>query len=1180
MTDNATEPTGMLARSNALRRTHNDLNAIRRDLAKLYTDLLKIQSPIWNFKLDFNDDLLAVDSGSNGDTTYSSSSSLADLSNLNSSNLDDLNSDLSLSLGISQDEASSGVAPARLRFPELFPPEDPSNDGNSDNLDGSVTLPPDDSGTNSRLPLNLVNPPEWGSDHIGATSQSGIPLRRSGDQVTDTNLTASTSDNIAALSNSPNHVNSSTGVLVFDFTEPGLDIRIEPSTQRPTTDLASTTDHESRNFPSTPGDTVVFDDPDFSPIVQPMAHIVSNLDHIMENQNASESNLELDENLEAAPPYFDYASFYVPSVNINVPINITNETSSISQESPHENAGMNNQNPNSDLNNPISELNSNANNSSIRSQTETRPVVGRRHEDNNTVADSSILRPIRPLLTSAIDRFEYSRDEVDNNARIDLTSHGSSSDRTFQNSEFNSNPTIRHTNRSTGHLPLPTNRLRLADMPSVPSGFISSSQNSYSSRGNLRSGITPHSYYFRGSGDFRNVDTSYRRDPSYIDYTSPRFSRVGLNTYRANDAFEDALDVTNYRINSFVNELDHERELLILNGGAVSRLNQSSNNGQNDSQINGRLSSRYNSNDPRENNRVTDREHNRDMYGSRGSVLRSMEQVLNAHRSSRSAISYIREGLDSRSNLFETGLGVRDPDYTPNTSSTTPSKKAFRSSNALDDSMNDLIKSRKSGEIWKKSKNSSKRASTSTGSFVPNKRQKKHKSHDEDTVMYNQNNYKYHFLDNLSEEKKDSILDIQFCSLLKSGTCFELSLNEHKNIKELMRFNCFDLKFLEVNYKSKSLLSTINLTAVSKDLYKKVTLFKLFLFGQFNTMSRHKSFFKKINLLEQLSREKNLEFSNSFSNINLLASGKLIDFKNNDLRYLQTDNLKTASSAIRGGIVRTQLNEWLNIEPFCHFNQAYLISHLEKLNSSLKMVENSKIEESHKLELIRNARLLRWNYEDFGALSSQPLDTKTNNPFTKRVIDKFVDTWREIKVDSLGDQITKSITTLLNIQLNYILFTIEIDLNDFLDNSINFIIKDCLTQDYSKKYQTIYDDIIKDEKDFKEDQDSKNSNKATLLCSLNRKTGELQVHNTLDFMSTRKTSRSRFILRRRRRGFPLPEDDDIANDFESAGHDIEESYAFAPMNDEWKSEQYLPTELYGKLKRNGELGGHPAIDSV
>lgn len=552
----------------------------------------------------------------------------------------------------------------------------------------------------------------------------------------------------------------------------------------------------------------------------------------------------------------------------------------------------------------------------------------------------------------------------------------------------------------------------------------------------------------------------------------------------------------------------------------------------------------------------------------------------------------------------------------------------------LDDYMDDFLKSRLRGDLWcrnlRKGRKKRKFSNKDNVQFKSNKKQKiftKHDSGNDDLVVNDVPKFDKLF-QNLANEQKDAILDIQYCSLFTAGSCFSMTL---PNSSQLLS----DLKLINVDYSNKSIEALFNLFGDSpKDLFDKITQFKIFLLGNFNSchqnLPKNNSLFRKINILDRLCHDSKifqnmtlLNDKNDSYKINLASYGSMIDFKKYDLRFLlklykiDKQKIKTFhSSRLKANSVRIQLSEWMKLQPFVQFKQSFFLTYLNRLHLNLKKFSESKAPAFIKQETIHRAKVFKSNiYEltkDFGIANDnfKPKEQDTLPSLSKRDNNFFMDDWKKSLAEKLSDQLTNSTTTLLNIQLNYILFTLELDLSNFLSQSIEFILKQCqkVDQNHISKYSKIYNSVLADEARFGKSflnspRDQKLSPKqfkqAIILCSLNRKTGEIQIHNTLPFLNSRNLSplKSDYILSRRRGMFPTPDEDSLVNDFESFSSSEGEtepeqeqpggSYTFRPIDETSTKTAYdrnTPTELFGHIKRHnqGESfgGGHPVFECL
>lgn len=535
----------------------------------------------------------------------------------------------------------------------------------------------------------------------------------------------------------------------------------------------------------------------------------------------------------------------------------------------------------------------------------------------------------------------------------------------------------------------------------------------------------------------------------------------------------------------------------------------------------------------------------------------------------------------------------------------------------LDDYMDDFLQARLKGDIWKikPSKQDKKRKLIKDSPFKSNKKQKLFDANNHDLIIYDSPKINNIF-QNLANNQKDAILDIQYCSIFTAGSCYSMKL---PNSPELLT----DLKFTNVNYFNKSIEGLFNLYGgSSKGLFDKIILFKKFLLGNFNYsqqhLPKHNSLFRKINILQRLCRDSNilshLATTDTSHKINLSCVGSMIDFKNNDLRFLlklyKSDRQRIKSfhsSRLKANGVRVQLYEWMKLEPFVQFKQSFFLTYLNRLHLNLKNFPDSKAPDFIKQETIHRAKVFKSSISEltkgFGIDFPASHEQDCLPSASKRDCDFFLDDWKKSLAERLSDQLTDSTTTLLNIQLNYILFTMEMDLPDFLEQSIQFILNSCSDKEHIAKYKKIYHSVLQDEAKFEKGYldphkfQLKQFKQAIILCSLNRKTGEMQIHNTLPFLNSRNLSplKSDYILSRRRGIFPTPDEDSLINDFESFSSDNDEpepepeveqsgGYTFRPINEKATMKNNAPTELFGHIKRHdqGESfgGGHPVFQSV
>lgn len=234
-----------------------------------------------------------------------------------------------------------------------------------------------------------------------------------------------------------------------------------------------------------------------------------------------------------------------------------------------------------------------------------------------------------------------------------------------------------------------------------------------------------------------------------------------------------------------------------------------------------------------------------------------------------------------------------------------------------------------------------------------------------------------------------------------------------------------------------------------------------------------------------------------------------------------------------------QLAEWSKIEPFNQLHRAYLYKDASKvyklLKEHLKEVSRKTDDKNflndtaeymllhqNRIELLNMARAINYEYSTCkinrkdGEASEQPLELQQQQQQLhpnelKRIPHKYPELEKEMENKNLdrkcpglcsksclnentalrlANYITCEDNCLLNIHLNYILFTVTVDIKSLLDKLLQEI---------------IYKGSVKVKTHFLEYGipslgPLRDSQKAVLVCSLCRKTGKISVHNTRPFL--------------------------------------------------------------------------------
>lgn len=375
-------------------------------------------------------------------------------------------------------------------------------------------------------------------------------------------------------------------------------------------------------------------------------------------------------------------------------------------------------------------------------------------------------------------------------------------------------------------------------------------------------------------------------------------------------------------------------------------------------------------------------------------------------------------------------------------------------------------------------------------------------------------------LNNLSYTQKHSIMDVTFSSFLTSGSSFTLNYNFFNLGTPL------DLVFSEVDYKRKSLQGVFSITPIMEDrntdelaqLVSQINSYQAFFLGiNPETLSspRDKLVTKQLKIIRSLEDDyRRIKIENNVEGKThaktrvkpfvIPVTGKIIDFKNNDLRFLPSikDTKQLPMRCLhlartKSNRVRLQLLEWMKIQPFVQFEESFFLDQLNKANVNLKDFKNqSSNVQKETIDLARGLRNSMYDltkFFNFVVSSDIPIPLIENERFKRQMSFTeykktfFLQDWEKRLTDKLVKFVTCQDQCLLNIQLNYILLTLTIDICEFLNNHIEFklnFVPDELKSKYRKQLNKCRRYPMTDTK------------KTILLCSLDRKTGHIEIQNT------------------------------------------------------------------------------------
>ncbi|KAI5966757.1 uncharacterized protein KGF55_000166 [Candida pseudojiufengensis] len=366
------------------------------------------------------------------------------------------------------------------------------------------------------------------------------------------------------------------------------------------------------------------------------------------------------------------------------------------------------------------------------------------------------------------------------------------------------------------------------------------------------------------------------------------------------------------------------------------------------------------------------------------------------------------------------------------------------------------------------------------------KRQKLSATKDEPIIQTEREiyNYPYHKLD------KNQIMDGLPTNEFQSGSSYSLQLKSPG-------FNTFKLSLINIEPKIHATIGA-DPEGSLETLFLKLHNFTKFLCGMpanSYQLPRNAMLIRKLNVLDRLSIDDNIIYSKSkpIRTFYIPCDGTKVDFKNNDLRFMKSEKL--VSSRFNVSKIRLQLLEWMKINPFIQFKENFLFNFLQNLHQDLHNFKSIKVKRSRKSEAIHLTREFKSNFpeiaKDFNNIKiSYPQFFKNDeNKRKKRYhAEMFLEDWKSSLAFKLSDLLTaENCSTIINVQLNYILFTLDINISQFLNSFINLIFHHCENQEYIENYRKIYNNILRDEKE---------DLSCTLLCSIHKTSGRLDIHNT------------------------------------------------------------------------------------
>lgn len=346
------------------------------------------------------------------------------------------------------------------------------------------------------------------------------------------------------------------------------------------------------------------------------------------------------------------------------------------------------------------------------------------------------------------------------------------------------------------------------------------------------------------------------------------------------------------------------------------------------------------------------------------------------------------------------------------------------------------------------------------------------------------------------------ILDGLFCSYVSDGATFHIPCVESS--KQTLDL---DLRLFRVDYKDKTLTGSLvfNEQDSGELAINNLKHFVAFLGGTEPRPKRETQvLFKKrlsvlYGMLQKCSQASNVKAQLELSkSVNLHISGDIIDFKKNDLRFLERAYGRTMDPR---SVLHTEeddiefdLLQWLQIKPISNFAEAKFYEVIVNGEKYLKLlIDHPKEKESDKLKFVQGFHDLIYDIckaHGFIENTKIPFNSEdgrrsgyTSNKWA------FIKTWNYKLSEDICEHLATERKNLTNIQLNYVLFTMELDVSEVLEALYSKTLALIPNEEDRQFYQKMYADLG-------EPKDSALSRKVVFVCSVNRKNGQLHMHNT------------------------------------------------------------------------------------
>lgn len=377
----------------------------------------------------------------------------------------------------------------------------------------------------------------------------------------------------------------------------------------------------------------------------------------------------------------------------------------------------------------------------------------------------------------------------------------------------------------------------------------------------------------------------------------------------------------------------------------------------------------------------------------------------------------------------------------------------------------------------------------------------------------------------LLNDEKYRILSGLDCSFLTSGSSF--SLGPLIDCHSKRNTDVLDLNFTHVDNEKKTMHGYFNISNDGSDVndFHLLSNFISYLCGgirsQYLLNCTNKVIQSKASLLNDAfmlglsnSGMKKEKISESIQkSLNVPFYGNIVDFDKGDLRFLDQTKMKSHKSSVsqsfhhsrvRNEQVKLQLLEWLRIRPFSNFGETFFLNYLHFIERRLRDFDRyTRHEQELTLEFTHQFKELIYEvsrgyefvtdeipmYRDkFQKAMWDITERFEHEPRCDLPKSFFLLEWESKLCEKLCEHITHEDSCLFNVQLNYALFVIRVDVSKTLDQVFHRFLENVDESNKAglmKRYEKLNRESLPAE-----------AKEAVFVCSVNRKTGRLEMQNT------------------------------------------------------------------------------------